>query len=152
MPLRIFRRLSSGEEGFTLIELLVVIIIIGILAAIAIPSFLAQQSKATDAAAKELAHAAEIAALTYGLDNNGYASLTPAALKTVEATIQLDPAGNNAYISSTSGVPLATASTFEVTATSSNGDTFSITHGNGSSLTRTCTGSGAGSGCVNGTW
>jgi len=150
MFLKAFRHARSGEDGFTLIELLVVIIIIGILAAIAIPTFLSQQSKATDAAAKELAHSAQIAAQTYGLDNNGYASLTPAALKIVEQTIQIGPAGNNAYISSTSGVPVSTASTFEVTATSSNGDTFSITRSDTGLFTRTCTGSGGG--CTSGTW
>ncbi len=82
-----FRRRAEDEKGFTLIELLVVILIIGILAAIAIPSFLNQKGKANDAAAKSQARTAQTAAETYGTDNNGYARMTVGSLQTIESTL-----------------------------------------------------------------
>ena len=65
------RRRAESEKGFTLIELLVVILIIGILAAIAIPSFLNQKGKANDASAKELARTAQTTMETIATDHNG---------------------------------------------------------------------------------
>jgi type IV pilus assembly protein PilA len=151
-----FRRRAEEEKGFTLIELLVVILIIGILAAIAIPSFLNQKSKGADASAKELARTAETAAETYGNDHNGsYSGISPAQLQTVEQTIQTSAGNNNAYLSAaatpgTGTAPNTANSSFVVTTTSTTGNTFSISRNDNGVLSRTCTGTTGG--CVGGTW
>jgi type IV pilus assembly protein PilA len=82
------RQRSKDEGGFTLIELLVVILIIGILAAIAIPSFLNQKSKAQDSAAKSQVTTLQTAMETYATDHNGsYEGAKLAALQTIEPTL-----------------------------------------------------------------
>jgi type IV pilus assembly protein PilA len=144
------RRITAGERGFTLIELLVVILIIGILAAIAIPSFLNQKSKASDAAAKELAHSMQVATETYATDNAGdYSGLSLTLLNQYEGTIQTTSGNGNAYAAQpTSGSPTG----YTVTAASTDGNTFSIIRTNGAT-SRSCTPStGVNGGCVNGTW
>jgi type IV pilus assembly protein PilA len=140
----------NSESGFTLIELLVVVLIIGILAAIAIPSFLNQKGKANDASAKELARTGQTAAETYASDHNGaYTGLTTKELVKVEKTINTSSTAGNAYIEDPNGVSGVSATGYTVTATSTNGDKFSVINAGGT-VTRTCSGSNGG--CNNSTW
>ena len=134
MLYRLRQRLSN-EGGFTLIELLVVILIIGILAAIAIPSFLNQKGKANDASAKELARTAQTTAETIATDNNGsYATVTPKTLNETEPTIPI-AAGKNAYISVASGG----ATEFTVTATAATTENTYTIKSVAGTVTRSCT-------------
>ena len=84
------KRLSGREEGFTLIELLVVIVILGILLAIAVPSYLGFRDRANKTAAQSNVRAAIPAVMSYFQDNGTYVGMTIAALQTYDAGIKLD--------------------------------------------------------------
>ena len=74
-------RSAARENGFTLVELLVVMAILGILVAIAVPSFLAYRGRAADSAAMTNIRATLPSAEAYFLDNGTYAGMTAGALR-----------------------------------------------------------------------
>ena len=146
---KIGARLNGDREaGFTLIELLVVMLILGILAAIALPAFFNQKEKAGDAKAKENAHTAQVALETYSTDNNGsYTGATVPGLQKIEPTVANESKAEAEGIT----VTIPASNEYTLTSWSSNKHSFSITNTKGA-MTYTCTPKESGGCPASGDW
>jgi type IV pilus assembly protein PilA len=140
-------RIQTEERGFTLIELLVVILIIGILAAIALPAFLGQREKAQDAEAKSAVRTAIGAADSYYSADQKYDGLTAGELQAQEPSLN-DGAGKTVTVDSASGDAVKVT----VTSDAASGK-FSIAKNQSTGVvTRSCTRTGKGACPSTGSW
>jgi type IV pilus assembly protein PilA len=134
------------DDGFTLIEVLVVVLIIGILAAIALPSFLDQQKKARAADAKETAAIAVRTMESYGTENNGYAGVDATKLVALEKSLT-EASGDGRLLVDGTASSTPTATQYVVGVQAKKGGAWFAFYRDGSTGTRRLCSPGGAAGC-----